>query len=302
MNRMGFLGSSDVAAALGRSRWTTPLQLWAIKSGKIDSPDLSDNEAVEWGTRLEDVVATKFAEKHNVKVMAYKKRFTHPEHEIFSCELDRIITGTDELVECKTCSAYKMKEWEGGDDIPEEYLLQVMFALGLSGRKKGHIAVLIGGNTYREKEVIFDQELYDMIIAGCLDFWSMVESGEAPVATYDDGDVLFSLYPEDVDEVIELDEKESSKVSLLLFDCNRLNSEIKAREKAIDEKKNMVKQLMGDCNTLNTDDFKATWKNQSTSRIDTKKLKEEKPEIYNDYLKESQSRVFRFKQLKKEND
>ena len=34
MNRIGFIGGSDISAVMGMNRWTTPLQLWSEKTGK----------------------------------------------------------------------------------------------------------------------------------------------------------------------------------------------------------------------------------------------------------------------------
>ena len=56
MNRIGFIGSSDISVILGLNPFKTMLQLWAEKTGVVKPKDLSDNEAVEWGTRLERVV------------------------------------------------------------------------------------------------------------------------------------------------------------------------------------------------------------------------------------------------------
>jgi predicted phage-related endonuclease len=46
MERIGFIGSSDAAAVLGLSRWKTPLQIWAEKTGQVVPDDISDKEAV----------------------------------------------------------------------------------------------------------------------------------------------------------------------------------------------------------------------------------------------------------------
>lgn len=41
-----------------------------------------------------------------------------------------------------------------------------------------------------------------------------------------------------------------------------------------------------------TDDYKVTWKTVVSTRLDTKALKEERPEIYTRYAKEFQSKRF----------
>ena len=99
MDRTTFIGSSEIATILGLNPYKTILELWAEKTGAVPPADLTGNEAVEWGCRLERVVSEKFAEKNNVKLIAYKKRFVHPKYPFLSCELDNIIAGTDEMVD-----------------------------------------------------------------------------------------------------------------------------------------------------------------------------------------------------------
>jgi len=152
-NRSKFIGGSDIAAVMGVSRWKTPLQLWAEKTGAVQPEDLSDKEYVELGSELEDFIAKHFEKKAGIKVRRAPRRYTHKDHPFMACQVDRLVTGTDELVECKNASAWKAKEWEG-EEIPVEYILQVSWQLMVTGRKKGYLAVLIGGNTFKWKEVV----------------------------------------------------------------------------------------------------------------------------------------------------
>ena len=154
--RKSYIGGSDIAAVMGMSRWKTPLQLWAEKTGKVEQPDLSNVEAVEMGSELEETVARMFTKRTGKKVRRAPKDYTYKhsskgggvdidaEFSFIRCQVDRLVEGTDELLECKTASAWKEKEWED-EEIPAEYILQVNWQLGITGRSIGHIAVLIGG-------------------------------------------------------------------------------------------------------------------------------------------------------------
>ena len=46
MERSEYIGGSDIASVMGLSRWKTPLQLWAEKTGNIPQEDLSDKEYI----------------------------------------------------------------------------------------------------------------------------------------------------------------------------------------------------------------------------------------------------------------
>ena len=135
--RMQYIGGSDIAAVLSQSRWKTPYRLWTEKTGKIIVPDLSNVEAVEMGNRLEQFVADIFSDKTGKQVRRAPKMYRHPEYPFLVANIDRLIVGGDELLECKTCSAYKLEEWE--NKIPREYVLQVIWYLGITGRKRGWI-------------------------------------------------------------------------------------------------------------------------------------------------------------------
>ena len=285
MDRTKFIGASEISAVMGLSKWSTPLGVWAEKTGKVPAKDLSANESVEWGTRLERVVSKKFADDHKVKLMAYKKRYVHPEYPFLSCELDNIIVGTDTLVEVKTCHEYVGKDW-GEDDIPIEYVYQVMMQLGLSGRKKGWIAVLIGGNKYREREIAFDQEMYDGMVEKAVHFWNaFVLADVQPIAVGGDGDILLKLYPGEVtDDLVEGGEEEDEWVAFLQETKMHI-AEMTKEKKDVEA---AVKQKIGDALGMVTDKYKVTYKQTTTRRVDTDKIKAEG--LFDQYSKESSSR------------
>lgn len=54
---------------------------------------------------------------------------------------------------------------------------------------------------------------------------------------------------------------------------------------------------MGEAENCLVDNYKVAWKNQERRSVDTKKLKDENPEIYNEYLKVTKTRVLRIKEV-----
>ena len=57
------IGSSDAAVAIGLSPYKSPLSLWLEKTHRKAPDDLSEKEAVIWGTVLEPVLASVYAER-----------------------------------------------------------------------------------------------------------------------------------------------------------------------------------------------------------------------------------------------
>ncbi len=294
MDRNNFIGSSEISAVMGVNPYMTALKLWAVKSKKVEPDDLSGNEAVEWGVRLEDVVGKKFAEKHDVKVMAYKKRYYHKEYPFLSCELDRIITGTDEALECKTCNAWAWKEWENPDELPLHYIHQVNFAMGITGRKKMWVACLCGGQKYVEKEVLFSQKLFDLQVERAVKFWDMVQKGEQPMTVSDDNKFMIDLYPENVtDDIVEANEEVENLIALRQE--TKMHIDEMNKEKAAIEAK--LKDYIGEASGLKTMKYKVTWKKQNTRpSFDTETM--QKNGHYELYVIPNSTRVLRVNNIK----
>jgi len=294
-DRRGFIGSSEISIVMGLNPFKSPLQLWAEKTGKVEPDDLSTNEAVEWGTRLEEVVAAKFAEKHGVKLIAYKKRFVHPTYKFLTCELDRLIAGTDEIVEVKTMNAWKYKDISQDEGVPEHIICQVIFALGLSKRKKAHVAILIGGNRYFEREVIFDQDLFDLMVKQAVVFWEMVEHDIPPMAEGMDNPFMVELYPTNDEQMQQINEL-NDKVGYL----QQVKGNIDAMEAEKDKLEAEIKAVIGASMGFKTVEYAVTWKSQQRTDIDREKLKSDG--LYEKYVTKSQARYLRVKKTQGESN
>lgn len=287
LDRTKFIGGSDIAAVMGMSRWKTPLQLWGEKTGKVEPADLSGVEAVELGTELEDFVAKKFERTTGMKVRRAPQVYEHKEHDFIRCQVDRLITGTDELLEVKTCSAWKSKEWDG-EEIPQEYILQVQFQLGITGRSKGWIAVLIGGQSFRYKEIPFDSELFAQLVSNAIKFWDMVENEIPPMACGDDNESIVDIYPTASEQMQQIDEL-NSKIAHLQ-ELKMHIAELENQQAAIEAE---VKQVIGESAGFKTAEYVVKWTPQISKRLDVKMVKAEQPQIFEKYAKESVSRVLR---------
>lgn len=60
--RRNGIGSSDLTAICGISKWETPIHVYIEKLA--EAPQEQMGEAAEWGTRLESLIADKFASMH----------------------------------------------------------------------------------------------------------------------------------------------------------------------------------------------------------------------------------------------
>ena len=290
--RRQYIGGSDIAAIMSQSRWKTPYRLWAEKMGKIEVPDLSNNPAVEMGTRLEQFVAELFAEKTEKQVRRQSKMYHHPKYPYLVAHVDRLITGSDELLECKTCSAYKLEEWE--NKIPKEYILQVIWYLGITGRKKGWIACLIGGQKFDYKCIEFDEELFNLMVEKAVKFWDMVQTQTPPVILPEDGEVLGEVFSEHTEDMIE-----NNDINERVAYVKELEMHVDEMKKEIEEIKTELKAAIKDKMGIITDTYKVAWKNQKDAYTYDKEAMMSDG-VFEKYASQPSRRVLRITKLKEQ--
>lgn len=290
------IGGSDAGTILGLNKYRTAFELWLEKTGQVDPIEI-DNEAIYWGNEMENVVAKEFEKRTGKKVRRTNFMFSHPEHSFIKANVDRLIVGESAVLECKTASAYLAKEWEG-EEIPATYLVQLQHYLGVTGKEKGYIAVLIGGNRFIWKEVERDEELIKMIFDAEIHFWTHhVQQGHAPEL---DGSSAAEQYLKEKYAQAEKDKEIvlPGEYKDLIAQYEQVKQDEKLLKTAKTEIENKIKAELKDAETGLTDTFMVTWKNQFQNRVDSRALKEQFPDIYKQVIKETSFRKFAVKELK----
>lgn len=291
------IGGSEISIVMGLNRWKTPLRLWAEKTGKFVTEDIGDREYIQMGNELEDFVAKRFTKLTGIKVRRDTKTFTHKTYPNMIAHIDRRVVGTDELLECKTCNAWKAHEWEG-EEIPREYILQVMWYLGVLEMSKGYIAVLIGGNHFVHKEITFDQQLFDKMLESARHFVDFnIKQDEPPVALSGDSDTLLRMYPDSRENIIV---KESRDEDELIGDIQFIKSQIIEFKADQEAKEALLKQKIGEAEGMDTPGFKVFWKNQAKSTLDYDRLKADG--LYEKYVIRGNTRVLRINRKKEDSN
>lgn len=279
--RSTFIGGSDAAAVLGLSRWKTPLSVWASKTGAVQDEDISDHLAIEVGNELEDVVCRLFTKKTGKALRRVNEPIFHPDYPFIGGFIDRRVVGEDSIVEAKTASGWKEKEW-GGEDIPREYLIQVMHYLAITGNKRAYLACLIGGNQkFVWKTVERDDGMIKDMIAKEVYFWrEFVEPKIMPMTvTAKDADTLYGLFPLDDQTEIKL----SDDANKICDSISAMVSDSKAIGTKIDQAKNELRLMLKEHSMGKTDTYKVSW------------ITQEKKEYV---VKASKIRVFRISKIK----
>lgn len=86
------VGGSDVAAIFGLSPWTTPLELWLIKKGRMKAPVKSNEDQLEMGHLLEPIAAHWFEKKTGNLVTDDTNLYQHADHPYALANIDRRYT------------------------------------------------------------------------------------------------------------------------------------------------------------------------------------------------------------------
>lgn len=287
------IGGSDAAAIAGINPWKSPISVYLEKIG--EAPEVEENERMYWGKVLEDVVAQEFSKQTGFKVQRRNAILQHPEHQFMIANLDRVFIKDGKvsgILECKTANEYSKDQWEG-DKIPNHYYLQVQHYLEVTGFDEAYIAVLIGGNKFIYKKIQRDQDIINYLIKIESDFWKMVQDKTPPAmdGSADADNILSYLYPEsEPEKEIRLDSMEDK-----LEELDRLKADIAELDRQKKEIEQTIKNEMEDAEVAIVGERKITWRTVISNRIDSKKLKKERPEVYEEFVKESVSRRFTIK-------
>jgi putative phage-type endonuclease len=156
------LGSSDIAALLGESKYGTPYSVWVDKTA-TDTPVDKPNRWQEWGSRLEAVVAEKFADDHPEFLVNDCGTYMAEGRPWQRANPDRLILdlATAEqndvgwrgpihaLLEVKTGARPDL--WEDG--VPALYRSQCIWQADVMDVDTVYVAALLGGSDYREYRI-----------------------------------------------------------------------------------------------------------------------------------------------------
>jgi len=285
------IGGSDAGAICGLNPYSSPMKVYQDKTC-LESKEI-ENESVRQGHDLEDYVAQRFMEATGLKVRRANYMYRSVEHPFMIADVDRLVIGEDAGLECKTASAYNADKWKDGN-IPLHYLMQCYHYMAVTGKRAWYIAVVILGREFLYHRLEWEEDLIGQMIGAEQYFWEEhVEKGVMPAPDGSDScDMILNEYYRkaeklDTMELVGFDEKLSRREEIL-----HTIEKLKQEQSQIEQE---VKCYMKDYEAAASGSFKVSWGNVETTRLDTKRIREERPEIYRDYAKVSVSRRFQVK-------
>lgn len=291
IRRSNGIGGSDAAAICGLNPWKSAVQVWLEKTGQVREEDMP-SEAAYWGTQLESLVADEFKRRNGLNVQRRHAIFQHPEHPWMLANIDRIIISKEHgngILEVKTTSEYGKDEW-GEDTAPQQYVIQCLHYIAVLGLNYAWLAVLIGGNKYRQIRVERDDEAIAALIDLESRFWQHVEKGIPPAFDGSEAStaLLGRLYSEGRPEEIELppDAKDLVREYEEAAEYERQWAERK------EAARNQLCGLLGEYERGRIGDRLVRWSTVRSTRLNVKALRKAYPDVYEEFAEETTSRRF----------
>ena len=297
--RRGGIGGSDAATIVGLNPYCSLLELYADKIGMM--PDKEDSEAMRIGRDLEEYVASRWAEKTGKKYRKTNYMYAHDQYDFIRANVDREVVGENAGLECKTTSVYNKHDFEDGE-IPLWYYCQCQHYMAVKNYDRMHLAILVLGKGFYDFVIERNENEIAVLIDNEIEFWNHHVKAQVPPSP--DGSESSANAIKAISSHSNVDSGLSSDLLLLmdkeddLARYNTLKQQYEELGKEIDTIKQELMLALADNEYGESAQYKVSYKAQSSTRLDSKKLKAECPEIFNKYAQTTVSRVLRINKKK----
>ncbi|MHA3116435.1 YqaJ-like viral recombinase [Acinetobacter sp. ANC 4635] len=279
------IGSSDCAAACGLNPYLSMLELWMIKTGRIQQNIDEEHQGhapLYWGKQLEPLVAEYYSLHTQHKVRRVNAVLQHPDSDkhFMLANLDYAVVGTPEvqILECKTAGEHGAKLWREG--VPLYVLCQVQHQLAVTGKQAAHVCVLLCGHETKIFKVTRNEAVIRHIIQAERQFWDCVEQDIPPSvdASASAAKALQLLYPEHV-PLMTADLSEDSEANQQFEQLIQQRNLVEQHQEQFDLLKHQLQAKMQQAERAVFQGGSVTWKKSKDSvSLDSKALLKQHPE------------------------
>lgn len=303
------VGGSDVAVIFGLSPWTTPLELWMVKKGRMKPKAPPNPKQLLMGHMLEPIAAHFYGLQTGNTVIDDNHLYQHANLEYALANIDRRYMrkedGESGVLECKSLTFHKAADWADGA-IPIYYELQLRYYLAVMDQRHGAFSALWGNNPEHDlatPHIERDQAREDIIFEK-LDRWIWSLRHDKPPAMEDVKPnlamaALARIYGASKKGLPTIEfpmkfEPKLRKIAALQKENTELKGMIKKNEEAIEAHSVRIAELMKNHEhgilTTTTDKLLVDFATEVTKRVNSDYLKKEYPSVYAEALRSSKSR------------
>ncbi|MFD5697508.1 YqaJ viral recombinase family nuclease [Streptomyces lasiicapitis] len=292
--RRSGIGSSDVAAILGISKYGNALSVWHDKTGGLPL-ETDDSEPALWGRIDEEGVAREWA-RRNRSVVRRVGLVANVDRPWQMCTLDRRVLECPLADSREKCAVEikcrdKMKAPQFRRGVADDVLVQTLWQADVCGYDHIHAAVRLGGNDYRQfvVRVADHAELIADLRAAGARAWQQITDRTPPVLAHDaDPDVLLDLYERlHPDRAGSVDLSRDIDTQDAVADYLDAHNDVVAAEKRKKAAKARILAGLGDAEEgLVLDRVHVALDERSKQWTDTARLAERWPDAYADCVED----------------
>jgi len=304
------IGGSDVGVIMGVSPFKTASELWYEKAGLIVPDDSANAGQKKLGHKLEPIVAEIYADKTGNRIIEDTGLYQHAKYPFMLANLDyRFERATDGVIgvfDSKTTTYRKAREWDD-DRIPFHYELQIRFYMAVMDFSIGALGCLWGNNPdadfaappYIERDLAIEET----IIEAVYEFIESLHHKKPPTLSGVPSDLALKALGRIVAEgdktlpTVELGAKyakKALKIAAIHQEIAEHNSIIKEKTKEAEQLSVQICEAMRKHEEGIIDNGKEEvllhYVTKYTKRVDTKRLQDEQPTIYEEYRRSMPSR------------
>jgi len=303
--RKNGIGGSDAGTICGVNKYNSPYALWSEKAGIVERT-FEGNEATEWGHILERPIADKYAKDYNCAVVEWPVIIwsTDPDKNFMFANLDFLIVkpseqfpagvvtdwrsdvppvGIERILEVKTAgiaSPGNPGAW-ANNQVPQSYMLQGYHYGVVTGVKSITFCALIGGQGIQVRNMHWDENIAENLVAAESMFWDAVVTLSPPATDGSDAteSAQSKMYPRHKDGKVY---EGGSELRELWAEFTLAKENSEAAEKERKRLRAQILELVGDAEYATVDgqplfSYRA---NKDSETFDSKKLQNQMPEIY----------------------
>jgi len=295
------IGASSIGVILGVSRYTTPTELAIRMKEELNGIFRYDeSDAMKRGHYLEQGVASWWENETGHKVI----KASSSEYLLRIDEIPYMHASPDRtywideqgakhgknakankgILECKTT---KLNITE--DNIPLSWQFQLQVQMGIMGAKQGCIAWLnMMTDQLQWRYYDADHDIFNAAVKVCHNFWNKYVIGNETPEPTTQRDVILSHPISDSEKTITAD-----GIALdIIREIKALQFESKCIDQRMAKYKEQLAMMFNDESAMVSEDNKTlvTFKTKEGGmKVDTKRLKELYPDVYNDVAKPTES-------------
>jgi putative phage-type endonuclease len=282
------IGSSDIAAILGLSRYGSAWSVWAEKAGLIPGDDREDTERLATGRLMEPVLAELFRRRTGLHVAGEQTMLRAKDRPWMRGTVDGFVVVGDDpetsiddalgVIEFKTDAR---NNW--ADGIPANYRAQAIWLAGISGMNHAWIGVMFSRFQFETFELAWTADVaedWEFMVDAANRFWhDHVLTGTPPPVDGSDAtaDAIGKVWPNHLPDSIH---EASADLAAVLRSRAEIKARMTADKKVVDQLDNELAVIVADAELIAVDGVPAwSYKSQERRTVDAKALRSAHPEL-----------------------